>query len=1373
MSVVYAYNILSDTAEGTVSLSKLNQELEDSLVGRLLGYESVSFSSVPAFGGTTPTEIEVRYSSALLPVNKLLLDAVISAHDGEEPADVELQESNQDFAGNSIENVGTLNGVDFDAFSSNTTTHISRVDNPHDTNLGNLGSGTLSELNAALTDANVDDAGDPRDPNAHAVTHGVSGSDPLAHNTLAGLTVGDPHTQYFNLSRITSWLSARTTDELSEGSTNRYYTEARVNANSNVSANTTHRGRTDNPHLTGLDNLESGTLSDLNALVTDATLDDAGDPRDPNAHAASHAQGGSDELTVQDLGSGGAPSGQLLETDGTGGFSLIPTPSVITDHGSLSGLADDDHPQYIRSDGTRAFNGDADLGGNDVVNVGDVDGVDVSTLKSDFDTHVGQTNPHGTSFQSLSGTFDLSEFNDKLFPETVDAAGTARPPVSHAATHQDGGSDPLSHNSLPDLTVGDPHTQYLNSGRFDTAFSNKDTDELSEGGTNLYYTEARVSANSDVAANTVHRNIVSGNPHGTTASDVGAIPTSQKGANNGVAELDATGKVPTSQIPASALPSFDVVADISARDALVVQEGDEAFVQSNGLFYIFDGSVWFERPVTPGQVSNAGGSTDNAVARFDGVTGQVIQDSTVTISDSGNLSVAGDIQVTGDVDGVNVSALNTNATTHIAQQNNPHNTDIGNLGSGTLAELNSKITDATLDDASDPRDPNAHASTHEQGGSDELTVQNLGSGAAPSGQLLETDGTGGFSLIATPTVITDHGALGGLADDDHPQYVLASGTRAFTGDVDLGTNDVTNVGLVDGVDVSAQATTTNTHIARTDNPHNTDIGNLGSGTLAELNGKITDATLDDASQPRDPNAHASTHSAGGSDPVTAQDLSSGAAPSGRILESNGTGGWVLIPTPTDTTDHGSLSGLGDDDHPQYARTDGGRAFTGNVDIGGNAVVNVSTVDGIDVSAQASTTNTHIARTDNPHNTDIGNLGSGTLAELNGKITDATLDDASQPRDPNAHASTHSAGGSDSLVVQNLSSGGAVADRILVSNGSGGWTLESRTLSQDLNAFAGVTTVNGPTLPTSFAAVPLGAQNLITSAFTHIPGTSNVTVNVAGRYVIIGYGTLENFDSGGRTTSEVRVTRNTGGGFASIPGMTGAVYNRNSSQGRGNASVTTILDLDVGDQLRLEARRLSGNDDIRTVADQCGLVIYAIRGVQGPEGPQGPPGSAITIQDEGASLPGTYDTLNFTGPLVSVANAGGNQTEVNVSLPALDDQQVSASNAVSTTSTTFVDVPDLSITVNNTSSYIAHVSLTSITTNAPVSTSFALYVNGTQVPNTLRSYETVAFVGANRQFTVSFSSLLSLNSGDVVTVRRAVSSATVITIGRSLTVLERR
>lgn len=54
------------------------------------------------------------------------------------------------------------------------------------------------------------------------------------------------------------------------------------------------------------------------------------------------------------------------------------------------------------------------------------------------------------------------------------------------------------------------------------------------------------------------------------------IPVAQKGANNGVATLDATGKVPTNQMPALAITETFVVATQAAMLALTAQTGDVA-----------------------------------------------------------------------------------------------------------------------------------------------------------------------------------------------------------------------------------------------------------------------------------------------------------------------------------------------------------------------------------------------------------------------------------------------------------------------------------------------------------------------------------------------------------------------------------------------------------------------------------------------------------------------------------------------------------------------------------------------------------------------------------------------------------------------------
>jgi hypothetical protein len=59
-------------------------------------------------------------------------------------------------------------------------------------------------------------------------------------------------------------------------------------------------------------------------------------------------------------------------------------------------------------------------------------------------------------------------------------------------------------------------------------------------------------------------------------------------------------------------------------------------------------------------------------------------------------------------------------------------------------------------------------------------------------------------LTTVPTA-NNHGDLSGLINDDHLQYLNRSGVRPMIGNLDMGGNSVTNVNLVDGVDVSVHA----------------------------------------------------------------------------------------------------------------------------------------------------------------------------------------------------------------------------------------------------------------------------------------------------------------------------------------------------------------------------------------------------------------------------------------------------------------------------------------------------------------------------------------------------------------------------------------
>ena len=131
---------------------------------------------------------------------------------------------------------------------------------------------SLADLNLLVNDATLDDVGGTRDPNAHAASHQNAGADEINVGGLSG--------------------------DLADAQ------DAKA-------------------HLLGSATHTEDTLANLNLKISDADVDDDGDPRDPNAHAASHQNGGADELSVADLsgllGDAQTPIGHHLEHEYGGG----------------------------------------------------------------------------------------------------------------------------------------------------------------------------------------------------------------------------------------------------------------------------------------------------------------------------------------------------------------------------------------------------------------------------------------------------------------------------------------------------------------------------------------------------------------------------------------------------------------------------------------------------------------------------------------------------------------------------------------------------------------------------------------------------------------------------------------------------------------------------------------------------------------------------------------------------------------------------------------------------------------------------------------------------------------------------------------------
>lgn len=282
------------------------------------------------------------------------------------------------------------------------------------------------------------------------------------------------------------------------------------------------------------------------------------------------------------------------------------------------------------------------------------------------------------------------------------------------------------------------------------------------------------------------------------------------------------------------------------------------------------------------------------------------------------------------------------ATSHVAITNgNPHGVSIANIGSGTLAQLNTAISDfdiystAQVDAIVGGYVPTSRTLTAGNGliGGGDLSQNRSfavgaldgtivsASGGVRVGTLLSanfadhtiapariTNGTNGQVL----TMVSGDPAWASRSSSDYAQFLLLDGSRSMTGALNMGGQQITNVGNVDGVDVSA---------------------------------------------------HAARHLPGGADALA-------------------------VDTPVSLGDS-----LGIGSRASFSRSDHVHTH-GNRPGGTLHALATTTAHGFMASSQVTALNaatSHVAITNsNPHGTSIANLGSGTLAQLNTAISDFNL-----------------------------------------------------------------------------------------------------------------------------------------------------------------------------------------------------------------------------------------------------------------------------------------------------------------------------------------------------------------------------------------------
>jgi hypothetical protein len=112
---------------------------------------------------------------------------------------------------------------------------------------------------------------------------------------------------------------------------------------------------------------------------------------------------------------------------------------------------------------------------------------------------------------------------------------------------------PSAANDLINKAYADTLSGAVSSVNGQTGVVVLDSDDISEGSTNLYFTNARAKA--AAVADSITDGITDVAPSQNAVFDALAlkISSSEKGANNGVATLDAGGKIPVAQLPNSVM----------------------------------------------------------------------------------------------------------------------------------------------------------------------------------------------------------------------------------------------------------------------------------------------------------------------------------------------------------------------------------------------------------------------------------------------------------------------------------------------------------------------------------------------------------------------------------------------------------------------------------------------------------------------------------------------------------------------------------------------------------------------------------------------------------------------------------------------------
>jgi hypothetical protein len=334
------------------------------------------------------------------------------------------------------------------------------------------------------------------------------------------------------------------TDELSEGSTNLYYTDARVSANSAVAANTAKTGITTQQAADIVtNNAKVGITTDqANAITTNsAKVSFPEAPNDGDSYVRKNE--GWESLTH--------PADAVTSVNGETGVVVLDSDDITEGTSNL-------YFTDARVSANSAVTANTAKVGITTQQASDITTnnakVGITTQQAaDITTNNAKVGITTTQADAITANSAKNSYptDDATKLSGIEAGAEVNVQANWNETDTNSDAYIIGKPTIPTAAVDSVNTQ--------TGDVVLDTDDISEGTTNLYYTEARVSANTSVAANTAKV--------GITTQQASDITT-----NNAKISFDSTSSTKLAGIEENA--DVTDTANVTAAGALMDSEVD-------------------------------------------------------------------------------------------------------------------------------------------------------------------------------------------------------------------------------------------------------------------------------------------------------------------------------------------------------------------------------------------------------------------------------------------------------------------------------------------------------------------------------------------------------------------------------------------------------------------------------------------------------------------------------------------------------------------------------------------------------------------------------------------------------------------------------